>query len=55
MQEANFFVPLLHPLMTFGSEPSTCWQFIPLPNLPLLQKFKMKAKHPMRDILSTEY
>lgn len=52
MQEANFFLPLPHPLMSFGTEPRTCCQFIPPPNLPLLQKFKMGAKYPMRDILS---
>ena len=33
------------PVLNVAPDPHTWWQFIPLPKLPLLQKFKMAAKH----------
>ena len=45
-----FFPPPPPPHLS--SDPPTWWQFIPLPDLPLLQKFKIAAKRPKKDILS---
>ena len=48
----RFFFSTPLPLICCASNPPTWWQFISLPNLPLLQKFKMAAKLPVKDTLS---